>query len=149
MSPGSFDEPGPKSSSTHSRPGGDARRAELILSPVPGSVPEARRFVATLDFVGGFDADRLALLTAEIVTNAVLHARTPLKLEAIELLGGGVRVSVTDGNANPPVKKDYGPSSPTGRGLHIVEAMADRWGFDRSASGKTVWFELTFEERLG
>jgi hypothetical protein len=149
MSPGSFDEPGPKSPSTRSKPGVYARRAELILSPVPGSVPEARRFVATLDFVGGFDSDRLALLTAEIVTNAILHARTPLKLEAIELLGGGVRVSVTDGNANPPVKKDHGPSSPTGRGLHIVEAMADRWGFDRSASGKTVWFELTFEERLG
>ena len=47
------------------------RRAELILSPVPGSVPQARRFVATLDFVGGFDSDRLALLTAEIVTNAI------------------------------------------------------------------------------
>jgi anti-sigma regulatory factor (Ser/Thr protein kinase) len=142
MSPGSFDEPGSKSPSTHSPPGGEARRAELFLSPVPGSVPEARRFVASLVFVGELDLDRLALLTAEIVTNAILHAGTPLKLEVIELVGAGVRVSVTDGIANPPVKKDYGPSSPTGRGLHIVEAMADRWGFDRSASGKTVWFEL-------
>jgi anti-sigma regulatory factor (Ser/Thr protein kinase) len=116
---------------------------------VPGSVPEARRFIASLDFVDRSDPDRLELLTAEIVTNAILHARTPLKLEVIEVAGGGVRVSVTDGNANPPVKKDYGPSSPTGRGLHIVEAMADRWGFDRSDSGKTVWFELTYVDGSG
>jgi len=149
MSPGSSDERSSKSSSTHSPPAGEARRAELTLTPVPGSVPEARRFIASLDFVDRSDPDRLELLTAEIVTNAILHARTPLKLEVIEVAGGGVRVSVTDGNANPPVKKDYGPSSPTGRGLHIVEAMADRWGFDRSDSGKTVWFELTYVDGSG
>jgi hypothetical protein len=33
--------------------------------------------------------------------------------------------------------------------LHIVEAMADRWGFDRSESGKTVWFELVDSEKAG
>ena len=146
MSPGSFEERSSKSPSTRSPSTGEARRAELTLTPVPGSVPKARRFVASLDFAGGSDPERLALLTAEIVTNAILHARTPLKLEAIEVAGRGVRVSVTDGNANPPVKKDYGPSSPTGRGLHIVEAMADRWGFESLASGKTVWFELAFED---
>jgi len=149
MSPASFDERSPKQSSTHSPPGGETRRAELILTPVPGSVPEARRFVASLDFVRRSDPEKLALLTAEVVTNAILHARTPLKLEAVEVAGRGVRVSVTDGNSNPPVKKDYGPTSPTGRGLHIVEAMADRWGFDRSESGKTVWFELVDSERTG
>ncbi|HSK07754.1 MAG TPA: ATP-binding protein [Acidimicrobiia bacterium] len=146
MSPGSFEERSSKSPSTHSPSTGEARRAELTLTPVPGSVPKARRFVASLDFAGGSDPERLALLTAEIVTNAILHARTPLKLEAMEMAGRGVRVSVTDGNTNPPVKKDYGPSSPTGRGLHIVEAMADRWGFESRASGKTVWFELGFED---
>lgn len=146
MSPGSFDERSPKPWSTYSPGAGEARRAELILTPVPGSVPKARRFIASLDFADRSDPDRLALLTAEVVTNAILHARTPLKLEAVEVAGRGIRVSVTDGNSNPPVKKDYGPSSPTGRGLHIVEAMSDRWGFDRSETGKTVWFELTHAE---
>jgi anti-sigma regulatory factor (Ser/Thr protein kinase) len=109
-------------------------------------VPEARRFVAGLDFVEASDLDRLTLLTAEIVTNAILHARTRIEVEAIEV-ARGVRVSVSDGNTNLPVLKSYGPAAPTGRGLHIVEAMADRWGFDRSDRGKTVWFELDDEEK--
>lgn len=146
MSPDSFDERDSKSSSTRSPPTGETRRAELILTAVPGSVPEARRFVASLDFVDRSDPEKLALLTAEVVTNAILHARTPLKLEAVEVAGRGIRVSVTDGDSTPPVKKDYGPSSPTGRGLHIVEAMADRWGFEPTDSGKTVWFELVNSE---
>jgi anti-sigma regulatory factor (Ser/Thr protein kinase) len=120
-----------------------------MLTPVPGSVPAARRFVASLDFVRRSDPEKVALLTAEVVTNAILHARTPLKLEAVEVAGRGIRVSVSDESSNPPVKKDYGPSSPTGRGLHIVEAMSDRWGFDQSESGKTVWFELVDSETSG
>jgi anti-sigma regulatory factor (Ser/Thr protein kinase) len=149
MSSGSFDERSPKQASTHSPPVGETRRAELILTPEPASVPAARRFVASLDFVRRSDPEKLALLTAEVVTNAILHARTPLKLEAVEVAGRGIRVSVTDGNSNPPTKKDYGPSSPTGRGLHIVDAMSDRWGFDQSEAGKTVWFELVDSEASG
>ena len=140
MSSGPFQERASKSS-TSSPSLGEARRAELTLRPEPASVPQARRFVASLDFASGSDQEKLALLTAEIVTNAILHGRTALRLEAIEV-PDGIRVSVTDGNANPPVVKNYGPSSPTGRGLRIVESMADRWGFDEVGSGKTVWFEL-------
>lgn len=141
MTPGGFENGNSKSSTPNTPRVTDSRRAELSLKPVPSSVPRARRFVVALDFAARSDQERLALLTAEIVTNAVLHARTPMRLEAAEVRGG-VRVSVTDGNTNPPVMKDYGPTSPTGRGLHIVDAMADRWGFDESDSGKTVWFEL-------
>jgi hypothetical protein len=43
------------------------------------------------------------------------------------------------------MRKIYGPTSPTGRGLHIVEALADRWGVDKTAEGKTVWFEIDLE----
>lgn len=143
MCPARPDQPRPKMSATPA--GHHGRRAELRLNPVPDSVPMARRFVAALDFTGQADKHRLTLLTAEIVTNAVLHARTALTLEAAES-PRGVRVSVTDGASSPPVLKEYGTTSPTGRGLHILQAMADRWGFDPSDSGKTVWFELDEED---
>lgn len=144
MGPGPSEEHNSKSS-TGSSSLGEARRAELTLRPEPASVPLARQFVASLDFASGSDQEKLALLTAEIVTNAILHGRTVLSLVAMEVTEG-IRVSVTDGNANPPVVKNYGPSSPTGRGLRIVESMSDRWGFDAVDSGKTVWFELVHEE---
>lgn len=123
----------------------DLPQQELELQPVPDSVPIARRFVLDLDFASRSDPDLLALLTAEIVTNAILHARTSLRLVATEV-EGGVRVAVSDGNPSPPVVKNYGVTSPTGRGLHIVKALANRWGFDPSEGGKTVWFELDGQE---
>lgn len=145
MSPGSS-QGRPKSDSPDRHDLAQARRARLTLRPEPGSVPQARRFVASLDFTTGFDSDTLELLTAEIVTNAVLHARTTLVLEATEI-PEGIRISVTDGNRNPPLKKDHAPTSPTGRGLRIVESMANRWGFEEAGSGKTVWFELAHQDR--
>ena len=123
----------------------DLSQEELELEPVPDSVPIARKFVLGLDFASRSDPDLLALLTAEIVTNAILHARTSLRLVATEV-EGGVRVAVSDGSPSPPVVKNYGVTSPTGRGLHIVEDLANRWGYQRSEGGKTVWFELDGQE---
>ena len=83
------------------------------------------------------------LLTSELVSNALLHARTEVDLLLV-MAASGVRVEVHDGNARRP-----GPSaspapldSTTGRGLLMVEALAGRWGVDGSGEGKTVWFEL-------
>ncbi|MGH8913896.1 MAG: ATP-binding protein, partial [Acidimicrobiia bacterium] len=112
-----------------------------VLKPTPNSVPRARRFVLGLDWAEGASDERLAIVTTEIVTNAILHARTGFRVSATEL-PGGIRVEVTDRSTDPPVMKSYGPESPTGRGLHIVDAMADRWGVDPTKSGKTVWFEV-------
>ncbi len=53
-----------------------------------------------------------------------------------------LRVEVTDSSDALPMQRDYAPSAPTGRGLMIVDALADRWGVDTDESGKTVWFEL-------
>jgi anti-sigma regulatory factor (Ser/Thr protein kinase) len=87
---------------------------------------------------------RLATLTSEIVTNAVLHARTSFMV-SVTRSPSRIRVAVADRNGQLALRKAYGPTSPTGRGLHIVEAMADRWGVDKSADGKTVWFEIDLE----
>lgn len=119
--------------------------AELSFEPEPQSVPEARSFVASLGLTHDEDTQaRLATLTSEVVTNAILHARTALVVRVMRDQSH-IRVSVSDNNSDPVVLKSYGPSSPTGRGLHIVKALADRWGVEETADGKAVWFELDHE----
>ena len=122
--------------------GSRSQTAEREFSPTPDAAPAAREFVVAL---GGFaDSDsllRLKTLASEIVTNAILHARTPF---SVVVTGDAVRirVAVRDQSAALPVKRDYASDQPTGRGLHIVEALADRWGVEPEGDGKTVWFEM-------
>lgn len=115
----------------------------LALDPVPGSAAAARRLVA--DTLGRWGCDTLVetarLLVSELVTNAVLHARTPMTV-VVGLRRGGVRVEVHDGSAGPPVLREYGDEAMTGRGLSLVAELSDRWGVDRERDGKSVWFEL-------
>jgi anti-sigma regulatory factor (Ser/Thr protein kinase) len=120
------------------------------FDPYPQAVPQARAFVLSLDWIPDDDDTRarLATLTSEVVTNAVLHARTSFTV-TVTRLPTGIRVAVTDRNDQPVLRKTYGPTSPTGRGLHIVEALADRWGIDPAADGKAVWFELDLETQAG
>lgn len=118
------------------------REAETAMEPDPQSVPSARRFVLDLGLAQDEETlQRLGALTSELVTNAVLHARTPFVLK-VSVKGDRIRVAVTDGSETLPTLKRRGPTSPTGRGLRIVEEIADRWGFEPVKSGKTVWFEL-------
>ncbi len=124
---------------------------ELVaaLSADPGQVAVARRLLRgyLCDHCRDADPDDLdipVLLASELVTNAIVHAATPLELHA-QSLGCGVRVEVHDGVNRPPVlepQSDSNTSSEHGRGLFLVAALADRWGWDGYASGKSVWFEL-------
>lgn len=90
--------------------------------------------------------DVAELLVSELVTNAIVHARTPID---VEVLAGpeGVRVSVHDGSTNRPTLRHYSASATTGRGLELLGLLSDRYGTDddragRGSGGKTVWFEL-------
>lgn len=116
--------------------------AEKAMEPEPESVPSARRFVLELGWADDEKTrEQLGALTSELVTNAVLHARTPFTLK-VSVRANRIRVAVTDGSKTRPVLKHHEATAPTGRGLRIVEAIADRWGVDAARSGKTVWFEL-------
>ena len=83
------------------------------------------------------------LLTSELVSNALLHARTPVDLLLV-MASSGVRVEVHDGNRRQPAAATSPAplDATTGRGLMMVEALAGRWGVDGTGDGKTVWFEL-------
>jgi anti-sigma regulatory factor (Ser/Thr protein kinase) len=104
----------------------------------------ARRFV--LDMLsrwGHFpNAETAALLVSELVTNAVLHARTPLHL-SLRTTGGRIRVEVSDGDRERPTLRDPEPVSPGGRGLVLVDRLASAWGVEERPTGKVVWFELS------
>jgi anti-sigma regulatory factor (Ser/Thr protein kinase) len=120
-------------------------RAVTKLPSDPSAVPAARRFASQhlLDFGGQPDViDKTRLLVTELATNAVMHARSPIRL-TVESHDDGVRVEVRDDDPrplDPPVAPDADATS--GRGLWLVDALACTWGVNRNERGKTIWFEV-------
>ena len=117
--------------------------AQVQLSPLPASAAAARRFVAeTLTTWGHDDAvDTATLLVSELVTNAILHARSDVDLVLTET-DGHLRVEVHDASPEAPQVRAYDATSMTGRGLAMVQSFAARWGVKPLPAGKAVWFEL-------
>ncbi|GAA2561892.1 MULTISPECIES: SpoIIE family protein phosphatase [Streptomyces] len=109
----------------------------------PQSVAEARRFVrAALDGVAPDVVDTAQLLVSELVTNAVLHARTEVEVSA-HVEENTVRVRVGDRRPDRGlVPQKCSPYAGTGQGLALVEQLASRHGVAVGEAGKTVWFEL-------
>jgi anti-sigma regulatory factor (Ser/Thr protein kinase) len=124
--------------------GAVAPRRVTQLPPEPASIPAARHFaVDALDELGGGPREEIELLVSELATNAVLHAGTGLRLTLCRSRQC-VRVEVRDGNPRPPkviLRPD--PMRPGGRGMCLVNAIADDWGVDLTDDGKTIWFELS------
>jgi len=85
--------------------------------------------------------DDVLLCVSEVVTNAVLHARSPREM-TVTRDGDRLTVEVVDGDATPPVRRDHDPTAPTGRGLLILDRLTTRWGTRPTDHGKTVWFEF-------
>jgi len=114
----------------------------LRLNPVVESTPMARHWIAAhlRDFPPDV-AECAGLLTSELVTNAVLHANTPLSV-TLHMLSDRIRVDVADRNPVVPSLKDYGADAATGRGLTLFNALAKDWGVQKAEGGKIVWFEL-------
>lgn len=84
-----------------------------------------------------------ALLVSELVTNAVMHAGGPISVSAT-YLDATLRVEVHDTDQHPlPNLRRPSASDKAGRGLHLVELLADRWAITPTPDGKTIWFELT------
>jgi anti-sigma regulatory factor (Ser/Thr protein kinase) len=119
-------------------------RAEVELDAVPASVAAARRFVSST--LAAWDLDDLAevalLLTSEVVTNAIRHARTVVTL-TVSLRPPEVVVEVADQSAAPPAPTLATHERESGRGLHLVDSLATTWGWRPEGAGKVVWFALT------
>jgi GAF domain-containing protein/anti-sigma regulatory factor (Ser/Thr protein kinase) len=114
----------------------------LHLEPVVESTPVARHWVAAhLRDLPAEVTGCASLLTSELVTNAVLHAATPLCV-TLHILPDRIRVDVADGNPSFPSIKEYGADAATGRGLTLFNTLASNWGVQAVDDGKIVWFEL-------
>ena len=124
------------------RGGGDAVAWHLELDPKPRSAATARRYV--LERLGPLDPETggtLELLTSELVTNAILHARTPLVLGVARSVEH-ILVCVGDRNLVRPRQQPYSEERTDGRGIVILEALAERWGIATDERGKVVWFSM-------
>ncbi len=82
------------------------------------------------------------LVVSEVVTNAVLHAGTPVDV-SLSYDHRGLHVRVGDGSTHLPTRRRYGATAGTGRGLLLLEHLVDEWGVIARVSGKTVWFRLS------
>jgi serine phosphatase RsbU (regulator of sigma subunit)/anti-sigma regulatory factor (Ser/Thr protein kinase) len=117
--------------------------ATTDLPAHPLSARRARRFVLTaLDAFSVSGLDEVAeLLTSEVVTNAVVHAHSGVRV-SVEGVDGGVRVSVHDSDPLIPALRRPIDDAEHGRGLYLVDVLATRWGVEPGEAGKSVWFEL-------
>jgi anti-sigma regulatory factor (Ser/Thr protein kinase) len=156
------------------------REASVALDPDPLAAREAREFVSTTVRRWGWRCsnsrqllDTAQLLTSELVTNVVLHARTHLGL-TLRMTDEQLTVRVHDGDPRPPVARGgrldlladidalieraadepvderhpraaVGPAGAigAGRGLLLVDSLADEWGVEENDTGKAVWFRLS------
>lgn len=115
------------------------------LPPVVTSVPAARHL--TLELLRAWDVphdhEDAALLVTELVSNVVDHVggEASFTLE-LEFSDQWLRIGVIDGSAIRPVVRELSMDDPRGRGIRMVQAIAERWGADEHLDGKRVWFEL-------
>jgi anti-sigma regulatory factor (Ser/Thr protein kinase) len=120
----------------------DARR--LVLEPRPSSASAARRWIRLQLHLVGRDelAEAAELATSELVTNAILHAQTPVTI-TLEPGPERCRIAIRDQSPSPvaQVEPEPGQVWSSGRGLQILSAMARSWGVDDAPGGKEIWFE--------
>jgi anti-sigma regulatory factor (Ser/Thr protein kinase) len=126
-----------------------ARNEELMLPNDPQSVGRARdttRRVLRAAGLSAADIERAALLVSELVTNAIVHARSQFRVRVS--VQPVPRVEVEDDSPafpEPPPPAEtvsIDDIEPGGFGMAIVDRLASRWGTERTANGKVVWFEL-------
>jgi len=123
-----------------------AARTHCDLAPTARAVTDARTFVR-ISLGNLFPAllDDALLLTSELVTNVVLHARTAVHV-GVSHDGDAVLVTVMDGDAAEPrtrlSRRDDDALKESGRGMGIVARLADDCGWQRlpDGAGKVTWF---------
>lgn len=115
---------------------------EVTLPPDTQSPSRARRLVESALASDPTEVvEIVTLLVSEAVTNAVLHAGTEVRVR-IGHDGTAVRVEVADACPIEPIVRHTSEEASTGRGMLLIDKLADNWGQRTSPDGKVIWFEL-------
>ncbi|MFH0517327.1 ATP-binding protein [Streptomyces sp. M41] len=139
-------------SSHPAQPDGLIPNFSVLLSPTPRGARLARLLATEQLRTWGAPLDPAAHIVAELANNAATHGRVPGRSFRLLLyvVGETLRVEVTDtrGDRSPHPQPIATPDSEAGRGLTLVDALADRWGVSPGLPPrKTVWAELRLPTR--
>ncbi|MFD7631769.1 SpoIIE family protein phosphatase [Streptomyces sp. NPDC059851] len=130
------------------QPARPARRTVLTVAQAePARIAGARRQVRELlhDWADPDQVDSAVLMVSEMVTNVLVHTDGDALLvaEAVGELGGRrLRIEVADSSDELPHVRHPGEMASSGRGVLLMEMLADAWGVDPRGEGKSIWFEL-------
>ena len=127
-------------------------QVQMAVEADPAEVGRARRWVRSRLRACGLDpdaplAETVVLVVSELVTNAVVHTGSPAVLRLVFPVGADaerrpVRVEVADASPQPPLRRCARGEATSGRGLELVDCLADRWGWHPDGDGKRVWCEI-------
>ncbi len=121
--------------------------AYWFLEPHPQTAGRGRRLVRRALRRWGLEelSEAVELLVSEVVTNAVRYAGRPITLRLLRT--DVLRCEVGDDAPQLPRMRHAQPQEESGRGLFLVNRMAQRWGATRLSAGKVVWFEMQLPPR--
>lgn len=117
--------------------------AERVFPYAPAAVTQARHYVLDiLDGIGDVVAGDAAVMVSELATNSVRHAASGFTV-SVDRTTELITVAVADPGPGEPRMRAPKPTDGSGRGLRIVNALADQWGIKTNPGpGKSVWFTI-------
>ncbi|MEU8696458.1 SpoIIE family protein phosphatase [Streptomyces sp. NPDC048680] len=123
------------------------RTALTIAQAEPERISAARQQVREMlhDWADPEQVDSAVLMISEMATNVLVHTDGDALLVAQASGEHGerrLRVEVADRSDELPHKRRPGEMASSGRGLVLMEMLADAWGVDPRGEGKSIWFEL-------
>ncbi|MDX2619045.1 MULTISPECIES: SpoIIE family protein phosphatase [Streptomyces] len=122
------------------------RLHQYIHQADPQGLSEARAIVrqALTDWGLAGLADDAETVTGELLVNVLLHTEggAVLTLEVLPEPVRRIRLSVQDRSSVWPRRRTPGETSTSGRGLLLLDAVAERWGIEPRGEGKAVWCEI-------
>ncbi|MFI9169042.1 SpoIIE family protein phosphatase [Streptomyces lincolnensis] len=132
-------------------PRSGGRLQQHVAPGDPEALTEARHMIRAA--VGAWGArercDEVELVADELITNALMHTEGSAIVTLRVLTGGDrrLRVEVEDASSALPRRREAGESGVSGRGLLLVDLLADVWGVEARGGGKCVWCEFVVGKR--